>query len=186
MADNYHQFIIIIEAEHLIEVADTQVTKVTSHTTIIADSRAGHVVKIDYIVITDLTATIDLWTDTTIITATDRKTIIEIIIIIKIIAVTIQITKIAAIAITVIITITNQFTITVTIQETIRVHHITPDHPTKETEVQIIITTTITEVDTIVTIEIDIKVTETKPADEIIVQITAINRNHTKDKVETA
>ena len=184
MVDIYHQlhqFIIIIEAEHLIEVADTQVTKAISHTTIIADTRADHIVIIGHIVITGLVATIDLGTDTTIITARDRKAIIEIIIIIT---VTSQIIENAASAITVIITITDQITIAVTIQETIRVQHITPNHPTIETEVQIIITTTIMEVDTIVTIEIDIQVTETKPQDEKIIKITAINRNHTKDKVE--
>ena len=81
MVDNYHQlhkFIIIIEAEHLIEVADTQVTKVIRHTRIIADSRAVHIVTIDCTVIIDFIATIDLGTDMTIITATDRKAIIEI------------------------------------------------------------------------------------------------------------
>ena len=166
MVDNYHQlhkFIIIIEAEHLIEVADTQVTKVIRHTRIIADSRAGHIVTIDCTVIIDLIATIDLGTDMTIIAATDCKAIIEIKIIIIIIIITIQITEIAAIAITVIITITVQITITVTIEEVFRVHHITPDHLTIEIEVQINTTITIAEVGTIVTIEIDIQVTEIKP-----------------------
>ena len=68
----------------------------------------------------------------------------------------------------------------------IRVHHITPDHLTIEIEVQINTTKTIAEVGTIVTIEIDNQVTEIKPTHEIIIQITAIKRNHTKDKVETA
>ena len=186
MVDNYHQlhqFLIIIEAEHLIELADTQVTKVISHTTIIADTRAGHIVTLDRSVIIDLIATIDPGTYMTIKTATDGKGIIEIIITIT---VTIHITEIAVIAIIEIITITVQITITVTIQDIIRVHHITPDHLTIETEVQIIITITITEIDTIVTIEIDIQVTEIKPTDEIIIQITAVKRNNTNDKVETA
>ena len=81
MVDNYHQlhrFIIIIEAEHLKEVADNQVTKVIGHTTIIAVTRADHIVIIDHTVITDLIATIDLGRDKTITTATDRKAIIEI------------------------------------------------------------------------------------------------------------
>ena len=196
MVDNYHklhQFIITIEPEHLMEVAETQVTKVTSHTTIIADTRAGHIVTIDLIVIIDLIATIDLGTDMTITTATDRKAIIEIIIIIIMITVTIQITEISAIVIIVMTTITVQITIIVTIQEIIRVHlinihghHINPDHLTIEIEVHIIIVITITGADTLVTIEIDIQVTEIKSTDEIIIQITAINRNHTIDKVEMA
>ena len=119
MVDNYRQHhltITTIEADHLINITDTRVTKVIDHIKIIiiiiADTPACQIVKKDRSVTTDLTVTIDRETDTITITA-DHKAIKEVII------TTLQIPEIAAIVIIEIIAVQIRITETIICHETI-------------------------------------------------------------------
>ena len=85
MVDNHHQhhlFIIVTEAENLINTTDTRITKITDLTAKV-DLPADHIATSCHTETKDLTVTIDLKTDTIIelITVADHKAITEITII---------------------------------------------------------------------------------------------------------